>query len=460
MTNLSVVNTLFVALMCFVAINAILSFFLWRYSQQPVYSKILKLWLASFIYLGTQFFVPVTQSEIVLVYGVGIIPMLLTHSIVCEILGEETSYDKFILFFVASVVLTAVFIYYQMPFVVAAMPFALALAYPLVIAIKMIFVDHKKTITLLQKVLGLVLIAWVIQIFNFAFFRMAPNAPLYGWVAVYGLYDILAIVLPAVSIEEHLRTEKARLQRLVTERTQELSVALTDKETLLKILIHDISNPLTVMRWYLKGIKTDNGQNNSELYLSKIERSQEIVENVVKKVKELQTQPNTKLSVISITKCVEEMKFVFEKALQFKNITLQCNDESEGHDQILADQFTFTHSILSNLVSNAIKFSFSDSIIFLTVKKDGDRVKVIITDSGVGMKKETIQQIQANNNIESTPGTQGEHGTGYGLGIVSSMIRSFNGQMEIFSSDQQNGQKETGTTIVINLPSAKIEGLT
>ncbi len=443
--------------MCFVFINTILSFFLWKYSHHPVYSKILKLWVSSFIYLGTQFFFPVTQSEIILVYGVGIIPMLLTYSIVCEILGKETSYDKFIVFFIIATAFTVTFIYFNTPFVVAAFPFSMALAYPLIMAIKMIFVDHKKTITLLQKVLGLVLIAWIIQIFNFAFFRMAPNSQLYGWVTVYGLYDILAIVLPAVSIEEHLRTEKERLQKLVTERTNELSVALTDKETLLKILIHDISNPLTVMRWYLKGIKTDKGQHNSELYLSKIERSQEIVENVVKKVKELQTQSNTKLSVISISKCVEEVKFVFEKALQFKNITLNFEDESEGEDHILADQFTFTHSILSNLVSNAIKFSHPNSEIILSIKRDGDYVKVIVTDSGVGMNATIISQIFANTSIESTPGTNGEHGTGYGLGIVNSILRSFNGQMEIYSCDQKYGQNTEGTTIVITLPFAQIK---
>lgn len=383
--------------------------------------------------------------------------MLLTYSIVCEILGKETFYDKFIAFFLIATAATLGFIYFETSFVVAAFPYSMALSFPLIMAIKMLFVDHKGKITLLQRVLGLVLIAWVVQIFNFAFFRMVPGTQLYGWVTVYGLYDILAIVLPAVSIEEHLRTEKERLQKLVTERTNELSVALTDKETLLKILIHDISNPLTVMRWYLKGIKTDNGQHNSELYLSKIERSQEIVENVVKKVKELQTQSHNKLNIISINKCVEEMRFVFEKALQFKNITLQFKDESEGRDLILADQFTFTHSILSNLVSNAIKFSHPDSEISLTVKNEGNKVKVILTDTGIGMDANTINQIYANTGVESTPGTKGEHGTGYGMGIVNSMLRSFNGQMEIYSRDQKYGQNTTGTTIVLILPFAHIE---
>lgn len=457
MTTLSVVNTLFVALMCFVFINTILSFFLWKYSHHPVYSKILKLWVSSFIYLGSQFFFPVTQSEIILVYGVGIIPMLLTYSIVCEVLGKETFYDKFIVFFLIATATTLSFIYFETSFVIAALPYSMALSFPLIMGIKMLFIDHKGRITLLQRVLGLVLIAWVIQIFNFAFFRMVPGTQLYGWVTVYGLYDILAIVLPAVSIEEHLRTEKERLQRLVTERTNELSVALNDKETLLKILIHDISNPLTVMRWYLKGIKTGYGQHNSELYLSKIERSQEIVENVVKKVKELQTQSHNKLSIISINKCVEEVKFVFEKALQFKNITLQFKDESEGKDFILADQFTFTHSILSNLVSNAIKFSHPDSEISLIVRNDGESVRITLTDSGIGMDSRTINQIYSNADIESRPGTKDEHGTGYGLGIVNSMLRSLKGRMEIYSYDQKDGQNETGTTITLIIPFAKIE---
>lgn len=447
----SVLSTLFVTLLCFVFINTGLSLFLWRNNRHPIYQKMLQFWFSNILYLGVQFFFPETKYEIVLAYGVGVLPMTLVYGIVCKVLKTKPNIKRFILSGLIAFILTLAFLKLELSFTICAMPFSIALALPLISAIKLIFVDHKKTTTLLQKALGFILVIWVIQCFNFAFFRMAPNAQLYGWVAVYALYDVLAILLPAISIEKQQLTERVRLQKLVTERTSDLSKVLNDKENLLRILIHDISTPLTVMRWYLTSLK-NNPTEKLEKHFEKIQKSQETVENIVNKVKELQIQSNAKLSPISVSKCIDELVFLFEQSLAYKHLKLEIKDNTTDKDLILADQFTLTHNILSNLISNAIKFSFPHDTITLEISRNEDSLMVSIKDQGVGMTKETIEKIIDKSPMQSTLGTHGEYGTGYGLGIVNTMLETIRGCLKIESTLKQDGIKNHGTTVTITFP--------
>ena len=452
MENLPVLKVLFYSVMFFVVANSVLSLFLWHLRRTKVYGLTFLFWFSNIFYLWFQFFFPQTTHEIVLVYGVGVVPMYITYRIICEIIRITPKVKPFVLITTGATVLTGVLLNQQVSFTLAALPFALALSAPLVMSIKHIFFDYRHLTSGLEKILGAILGLWIVHCFNFAFFRMEPNAPLYGWITTYALYDLLAIILPATVIVNQAKTEKERLHALVNERTSELSIALLDKENLLKILVHDISNPLTVMKWYLTSVKKAEDPTQ---YIDKIIKSQEIVESIVSKVKTLQTAPKSQNIVkVSLPQCVAEIKFVFEKALEQKNIKLNVIDQTNGDESFLADQFTFTHNILSNLISNAIKFSFPNSTITILMARKNDLLNLIIKDNGKGMSQELIHHLCNNTTVSSTPGTNGEVGTGYGLGITRSMLTHFKGEMQIASKEFLNNGEEHGTTITISLPFA------
>ena len=60
---------------------------------------------------------------------------------------------------------------------------------------------------------------YIIHCFNFAFFRMVPEAQMWGWPVAYALYQILASIMPVTSLEYFHRGEKRRLNSLVKNRT-------------------------------------------------------------------------------------------------------------------------------------------------------------------------------------------------------------------------------------------------
>jgi len=452
MNSEHILSALHISLCCFVAINLVLSLILWKYSKHKVYKKIVKYWAATIVFFAFQFFFPHTPLQIALAYGFGILPMIYVYILVYRLFRLEIEINKFLMIHIVAITSTLIFWKLDYGFTAMALPISISLSIPLLFSIKTIFLSHRSQASLLQRLLGCLLCFWIPHCFTFAFFRMVEGAEFFGWITSYTLYDMMAILLPAIAVEESFRTEKIRLETQVRSRTVDLQRALGDKENLLKILVHDISNPLTVMRWYLTDLKKRPTQDPSQ-YIEKIVKSQEIVENIVKKVRTLQAEPKSQsVTPVSFSKCLEELHFVFEKALLAKNLTLQVLDHTNGKDLIMADQFSLTHNVLSNFVNNSIKFSFPNSVIKIIISNTDDQLRVEIQDSGVGMNQETIQSIYNNQNVQSSQGTQGENGSGLGLGIAKTMLKNFGASLEIESKEFNEASNNHGTKIILKFP--------
>jgi len=112
---------------------------------------------------------------------------------------------------------------------------------------------------------------------------------------------------------------------------------------------------------------------------------------------------------------------------------------------IFVDRVRFMQ-ILSNLVSNAIKFTPEFGKIEIIVEEIANAIKFLVRDNGVGISEEDIpkifqkfQQLQR----EYGPGMQG---TGLGLNISKSLVELHGGQMFV---DSKKGE---GTTFAFTIP--------
>ena len=107
--------------------------------------------------------------------------------------------------------------------------------------------------------------------------------------------------------------------------------------------------------------------------------------------------------------------------------------------------------IVGNLVSNAIKFTPAGGHVTTHLSLDTSHgshtLQIKVEDSGVGITEEKIQQILEGRG-ESTNGTGGEQGYGFGLALVKHLIDSLKGQLQIVS------QTGSGTTFTVSLPQA------
>jgi signal transduction histidine kinase len=125
-----------------------------------------------------------------------------------------------------------------------------------------------------------------------------------------------------------------------------------------------------------------------------------------------------------------------------KDIFLDCFID----DKILvnADK-NMLSTIIRNLVSNAIKFTHSGGRVTISSRIVNDLVELSIKDTGVGIKKENLNNLFKVDKSISTKGTANEEGSGLGLILCKEMVQMHGGNILVESEPGK------GTTFLFNL---------
>jgi signal transduction histidine kinase len=143
--------------------------------------------------------------------------------------------------------------------------------------------------------------------------------------------------------------------------------------------------------------------------------------------------------------CSELIEELSARTQSIFNITYQIQP-----DPVSGDRFTpaldrnLLHQILSNLLTNAIKYSPQGGEITLSVTHSNSQVTFAVQDRGIGIPSEhhekLFQRFERANNVGKIKGT------GLGLNIVKSLVDLHGGEINVTS------KVEEGTTFTVVLP--------
>lgn len=125
-----------------------------------------------------------------------------------------------------------------------------------------------------------------------------------------------------------------------------------------------------------------------------------------------------------------------------KNISITVNID-EKINEITSDNLR-VQQILLNLVNNAIKFTEAGNI-HINCSSVSDLVKIQITDTGIGIEMEKIDQLFKPFVQIDTGLTRKKEGTGLGLSICKKLTEMLNGKIEV---DSRSGSGSTFTVIL------------
>ncbi len=114
---------------------------------------------------------------------------------------------------------------------------------------------------------------------------------------------------------------------------------------------------------------------------------------------------------------------------------------------IRADEGLVRQAIL-NLIDNAVKYTEPGGRIHVSVDRDGDGVRLLVKDTGVGIPRDSLTRVFERFYRVDKARSRREGGTGLGLSIVKHIVESHKGRLHIES------ELGRGTTIGFTLPAA------
>ncbi len=93
--------------------------------------------------------------------------------------------------------------------------------------------------------------------------------------------------------------------------------------------------------------------------------------------------------------------------------------------------------VMSNLLSNAAKFSKENGTVFIHTTVDEHQAKISVVDSGEGIPKEYFDKIFQKFSQNDASSTKEKGGTGLGLAISKEMIQAMGGSIDFTSTAGQ-----------------------
>lgn len=142
---------------------------------------------------------------------------------------------------------------------------------------------------------------------------------------------------------------------------------------------------------------------------------------------------------------IAESMELFQPLAKDKNIELI--GPSTAKITVFADPHMVT-ALVRNLLNNAIKFTERGGEIQIMISQQANFAAVDVKDTGVGMDAEKLTKLFALGENTSTPGTDGERGTGLGLHLCRDLVIKNGGELSVSS------EEGTGTTFRFTLPLA------
>ncbi|MBC7539061.1 MAG: HAMP domain-containing histidine kinase [Bacteriovorax sp.] len=301
--------------------------------------------------------------------------------------------------------------------------------------------------------LSILLLFNSIHFLDYPILRFYPSGAIWGFSIALIILIIFSTFFPGFILLQMSNTYTLELEKKVKFRTKDLEEALDQNKTLVNILCHDLSNPLTILDFYLERIFEENDSISHGKYGSNVKQSLKIILTIVAKVKELQAislgKKNIESKKINLHEAVNEILGNFENSLILKNLSLNFTNLANTDTVILGDIDLLKNQIFTNLISNAIKFSYQDSIIEIIVSENIKHVNIVIEDHGMGIPDELLLKIFKWSEKTNRNGTNGESGTGFGLPLVKTCVEMMGGSIRVESIPKESLDSISGSKFIV-----------
>jgi len=262
--------------------------------------------------------------------------------------------------------------------------------------------------------------------------------------------DALDIALKRVhdniTLKRKLREYTENLERLVREKT-ELQDRLSSLGLMIGSISHNVKGLLTGLDGGLYLLNSGFKKQNQE----QIKEGFDVVKHISGRIRKMvfdilfyAKEREIKKEPVSVLDFANEVADVIEPKIKDRNMMFNRDfDEAPEEFEVDAD---FLRSALINILDNAVDACLEDEgknmhRITFSVKKVENNTAINISDDGVGMDTDTIENL-----FKLFFSSKGGKGTGFGLFISNNIIKQHGGTINV------NSVKGKGSVFTIKIP--------
>jgi PAS domain S-box-containing protein len=243
-------------------------------------------------------------------------------------------------------------------------------------------------------------------------------------------------------------TERKQAELIIQQQYKRMQELNNTKDKFFSIIAHDLRSPFQSLLSTSELLATEIERMSHEEIVSfsfginnNLKSLYGLLENLLQwsmmQRNLLEYEPEN-LNLFDLTNKIIEISI--ESALK-KNISISNN--ADTGTLVYADVYML-HSIIQNLITNAVKFTPIGGKITISSVQNGDFVEISVQDTGIGMEPGISSELFNFNKPFTTNGTAGEKGTGLGLSLCKEFVERNDGKIWV-ESELGKGSKFTFT---------------
>jgi len=225
----------------------------------------------------------------------------------------------------------------------------------------------------------------------------------------------------------------------------------TAKSEFVALATHQLRTPIAAIR-YAADLLTkhivDGQTERNATYLDKINRNVlrmlALINDFLHVSKLEMGTFATEASSITVNAFLDDILEEFEGRIANQHIAV--TRRGEPATQTMSTDPRLLNIILSNIISNAVKYTPPEGSLDVSYASDGQVIRFAITDTGIGIPEAEIPQLFRKFFRASNAQSQHTEGTGLGLYIVQEAAKQLGGSIEVASEEGK------GTTFTVILP--------
>ena len=242
-----------------------------------------------------------------------------------------------------------------------------------------------------------------------------------------------------VDLEQLIKNQKIiiseKTQLANEQRDKALSFSKAKSEFLAN-MSHEIRTPLNAVLGFIELLKEEIKERKASEYIDIIDKSSKSLLKIIEDILDFSKIESGKLDIDKVdfnSKAeFEVIAHLFDAKCSQKNISLVLNIDKNLPQTINTDPLRIKQ-VISNLISNAVKFTDKGKKIVIDINYKEDFLYVSVKDEGKGISKDKLSHIFEAFGQEDSSTTREYGGTGLGLSISSELVNLLEGELKVKS---------------------------